>query len=105
GYKGLAELRHALAEGGDNPAPRERLLRTLDHIPPDEVLSTTLDDHLAGLDDLAHDVDPASFQRAVEALTSRARIAWRGVGPSSTRPCGPGAAGPGCSPATAPRWC
>ncbi len=83
GYTGLAELRHALADAGDNPAPRDRLLRTLDHIPPDQVLSTTLDDHLAGLDDLVRDVDPASFQRAVDALTSRSRIAWRGVGPSS----------------------
>ena len=83
GYTGLAELRHALAEARDNPAPGERLRRTLDHISADHVMSTTLDDHLAGLDELARDVDPASFQRAVDVLTSRPGIAWRGVGPSA----------------------
>ncbi len=83
GYSGLAELRRALAVSGDNPPLGERLRRTLDQTPGDELLASSIRNHLAALDLLTRNVEPETFQAAVSILASADRVIWRGVGPSA----------------------
>jgi DNA-binding MurR/RpiR family transcriptional regulator len=83
GYRGLSDLREALAASANDEAPRERLRRTLDRMPPGDVLGTTVRDHLAGLDEMSHRIDETEFQRAAALLSACSRIVWRGVGPSA----------------------
>ncbi len=82
GYRGLGELREALASQG-NPPPGERLRRTLAHTPPDEVFASTLANHVAALDALTRNIPAEKFQSAVGALAPSRRVVWRGVGPSA----------------------
>jgi len=83
GYSGLAELRRALAAYGDNPPLGERLRRTLEQTPEDELFAATIRNHLSALDALTRNVSGASFQTAVDILAGSDRIVWRGVGPSA----------------------
>ena len=83
GYSGLAELRRALAAYGDNPPLGERLRRTLEQTPGDELFASAIRNHLSALDNLSRNVSPQAFQAAVAVLAGRERIVWRGVGPSA----------------------
>lgn len=83
GYSGLGELRRALAAYGDNPPLGERLRRTLEQTPGDELFASAIRNHLSALDNLSRNVSPQAFQEAVGVLASRERIVWRGVGPSA----------------------
>ena len=83
GYSGLAELRRALAAFADNPPLGERLRRTLEQAPGDELLASALRNHLTALDALTRNVSPRAFQDAVAVLAGRDRVVWRGVGPSA----------------------
>jgi DNA-binding MurR/RpiR family transcriptional regulator len=83
GYAGLAELRRALAAYGDNPPLGERLRRTLEQTPGDELFASAIRNHLSALDNLSRNVSPQAFQAAVAVLAGRERIVWRGVGPSA----------------------
>ena len=84
GYGGLAELRRALAAYGDNPPISERLRRTLEQTPGDEILGGSIRNHLAALDALTRDVSPDAFRSAVTVLAGADRVVWRGVGPSAS---------------------
>ena len=83
GYSGLAELRRALAAYGDNPPLGERLRRTLEQTPADELFASTIGNQLSALETLTRKVSPQSFQDAVAILAGRDRVVWRGVGPSA----------------------
>jgi DNA-binding MurR/RpiR family transcriptional regulator len=83
GYRGLADLRQALVTEQPNPAPDERLRRTLDDAPDDDLLGATIHGHLGALDALTRNVTPAEFDDAIAALNASARVVWRGVGPSA----------------------
>ena len=83
GYNGLAELRRALAAYGDNVPLGERLRRTLEQAPGDELFSTAIRNHLLAIETLTHNVSPRAFQEAVAILAGRDRVVWRGVGPSA----------------------
>ena len=83
GYSGLAALRRALAAFGDNPPLGERLRRTLEQTPGDELFASAIRNHLSALDNLSRNVSPQAFQEAVAVLAGRERIVWRGVGPSA----------------------
>lgn len=83
GYSGLAELRRALAASAENPPLGERLRRTLEQTPGDELLASSIRNHLAALDTLTRNVSPQTFQAAVGVLASADRVVWRGVGPSA----------------------
>jgi DNA-binding MurR/RpiR family transcriptional regulator len=83
GYSGLGELRQALAAQGANPPPGVRLRRTLDHMSGDELFAATISSHLGALDALVNNVSPQTFHTAVEVLSSKQRVVWRGVGPSA----------------------
>jgi DNA-binding MurR/RpiR family transcriptional regulator len=83
GYRGLGELRWALAAVSTNPPLADRLRRTLDHAPADELLASAVSDHVATLDALTRNVTPDAFGRAVDILAASRRIVWRGVGPSA----------------------
>ena len=83
GYSGLGELRRALAAYGDNPPLGERLRRTLEQTPGDELFASAIRNHLSALDNLSRNVSPQAFQEAVAVLAGRDRIVWRGVGPSA----------------------
>ena len=83
GYSGLAALRRALAAYGDNPPLGERLRRTLEQTPGDELFASAIRNHLSALDNLSRNVSPEAFQAAVAVLANRDRIVWRGVGPSA----------------------
>lgn len=83
GYRGLAELRRAIATRSPEPPLRERLRRTLEQAPTDQILAASLDRHLAALDALTRDVSSQQFQDAVAILANSGRIVWRGVGPSA----------------------
>ncbi len=48
GYSGLAELRRALVAHSGDPSIRERLRRSLEQAPPEELLTTTIANHLVG---------------------------------------------------------
>lgn len=83
GYAGLAELRRALAAYGDNTPLGERLRRTLDQAPADELFSTAIRIHLSAIETLTHNVSPRAFHDAVAILAGSDRVVWRGVGPSA----------------------
>jgi DNA-binding MurR/RpiR family transcriptional regulator len=83
GYSGLAELRRALSAYGDNPPLGERLRRTLEQTPGDELFPAAIGNHLSALDALTRNVSPQAFQEAVAILAARDRVVWRGVGPSA----------------------
>jgi len=83
GYRGLADLRRAMATQGADPPLRERLRRTLEHASPEELLPAAIDRHLGALDALSRDVSPEQFQAAVAVIAECKRVVWRGVGPSA----------------------
>jgi DNA-binding MurR/RpiR family transcriptional regulator len=83
GYSGLAELRRALAAYGDNLPIGERLRRTLEQTPGDELFAAAIRNHLSDVDGLTRNVSPETFQDAVAILAGSDRIVWRGVGPSA----------------------
>jgi DNA-binding MurR/RpiR family transcriptional regulator len=83
GYAGLADLRRALATRAPEPPIGERLRRTLEQAPPEELLAASLDRHLAALDTLSRDVSAEQFQAVVTVLAGSRRVVWRGVGPSA----------------------
>ena len=91
GFAGMAELRHALAERQlsqhderrDDPPLALRLQRTLADSRPDQLLATSVANHLSGLDSLARRVTPEAFAKAVGVLGAGERIVSRGVGPSA----------------------
>jgi DNA-binding MurR/RpiR family transcriptional regulator len=83
GYRGLGELRWALADVSTDPPLADRLRRTLDHTPADELLDAAVSDHVATLDAMTRNVSPDAFHRAVDILADSRRIVWRGVGPSA----------------------
>ena len=83
GYRGLADLRRAMATRTPELPLGERLRRTLEQARPGELLATSLDHHLSALEALSRDVSSQQFQDAVAVLASSRRIVWRGVGPSA----------------------
>ena len=83
GYRGLAELRRALATYGDNPPLRERLRRTLEQAPGDELFTAAIHNHFVALESLSRNVTPEAFRAAVAILAGSNRVVWRGVGPSA----------------------
>jgi DNA-binding MurR/RpiR family transcriptional regulator len=84
GFAGLGELRRALAvRGSSEPLLAERLQRTLTATPPDALLARGISNLQAGLQTLGERIDPRLFEQAVAVLTSRARVVWRGIGPSA----------------------
>jgi DNA-binding MurR/RpiR family transcriptional regulator len=83
GYSGLAEMRRALAAHNDSPPLRERLRRTLDQAPGDQLLTSAIRNHVAALETLTRNVSTQAFQDAVSILASGDRVVWRGVGPSA----------------------
>lgn len=82
GYSGLPELRRALLARSDPPELGERLRRTLDQAPSEELFSAVITNHLAALETLTRNVSATDFARAVEVLAASRRVVWRGVGPS-----------------------
>src|SRR6476646_4797747 len=68
GYRGLADLRRAMATRPPEPPLGERLRRTLEQAPPAELLAASLDRHLGALDALSRDVSSEKFQDAVGVL-------------------------------------
>jgi DNA-binding MurR/RpiR family transcriptional regulator len=83
GYSGLGELRRALAAYGDNPPLGERLRRTLDQAPGDQLFAGVIRNHLSSVESLTANVSPAAFQDSIAVLAASDRIVWRGVGPSA----------------------
>ena len=83
GYSGLAELRHTLAAHRNEPPISERLRRTLEQAPSEELFASTIGNHLAALETLTRNVSPETFQDAVAILAAGERVVWRGVGPSA----------------------
>jgi DNA-binding MurR/RpiR family transcriptional regulator len=83
GYRGLADLRRAMATRSPEPPLGERLSRTLEQAPTEELLAAALGRHLTGLEALRRDVSSQQFQDAVGVLAKSRRVVWRGVGPSA----------------------
>lgn len=83
GYTGLAELRRALVAHANDPPIGERLRRSLEQAPREELFAAAISNHLAALEALTRNVSAERFQEAVAVLTASARIVWRGVGPSA----------------------
>ena len=77
------ELRRALAAYGDNVPLGERLRRTLEQAPGDELFATAIRNHLLAIETLTHNVSAQAFQDAVAILAGHDRVVWRGVGPSA----------------------
>lgn len=83
GYSGLAELRRALSAHTREPALTERLHRTLEQSPRDDLFGAIIHNHTSAVDALVRDVPPRQFDRAVALLARARRVVWRGVGPSA----------------------
>jgi DNA-binding MurR/RpiR family transcriptional regulator len=83
GYSGLAELRRALVAHSGDPSIGERLRRSLEQAPREELFAAAVGNHLAAIEALTRNVSAEQFQRAAAVLTASRRIAWRGVGPSA----------------------
>ena len=74
---------NALAAYGDNPPLDERLRRTLEQTPGDELFTAAIRNHFSALESLTRNVSPEAFQAAVAILAACDRVVWRGVGPSA----------------------
>jgi DNA-binding MurR/RpiR family transcriptional regulator len=83
GYSGLAELRRACSAHVREPALTERLHRTLEQSPRDDLFSAIIHNHTTAVEALVRDVPPRQFERALALLARGQRIVWRGVGPSA----------------------
>jgi DNA-binding MurR/RpiR family transcriptional regulator len=83
GYTGLAELRRALVQHTTDPPLGERLRRSLEQGPREELFATAIANHLAALEALTRNVSNDRFLEAVAVLGASDRIVWRGVGPSA----------------------
>jgi DNA-binding MurR/RpiR family transcriptional regulator len=83
GYSGLAELRRALVAQPQEPPIGERLRRTLEQAPREELFSTAIANQLRALEDLTRNVSALQFDSAVGVLTASTRVVWRGIGPSA----------------------
>jgi DNA-binding MurR/RpiR family transcriptional regulator len=84
GYDTLRDLRRALADDDDDTDLPSRLEATLGTLgSSDDVLSTTINGHLAALGNLVRRITPEAFNEAVELLTSTPHTWWCGTGPSA----------------------
>jgi DNA-binding MurR/RpiR family transcriptional regulator len=83
GYAGLAELRRALVAHTNEPPIGERLRRSLEQAPREELFAATVANHLAALEVLTRSVPAERFREAAGVLSASDRIVWRGVGPSA----------------------
>jgi DNA-binding MurR/RpiR family transcriptional regulator len=83
GYSGLVELREALASWSPEPTIADRLHRTLESAPPEQLLADNAARHTRDLERLVQRIPPELFDRTVMLLGTGERIVWRGVGPSS----------------------
>jgi DNA-binding MurR/RpiR family transcriptional regulator len=83
GYRGLSEMRAALAAYASEPPIDERLRRTLDEMPHGDVLESVVRSHLAGIEAMTRNVASSEFAAAVSVLQKSERVVWRGVGPSA----------------------
>ncbi|MDQ1435543.1 MAG: hypothetical protein QOF59_2359 [Actinomycetota bacterium] len=83
GYSGLAELRRALVTQGGDESIGQRLRRSLEQAPREELFGATIGNHLAAIETLTRNVSAERFQQAAAVLTATRRIVWRGVGPSA----------------------
>jgi DNA-binding MurR/RpiR family transcriptional regulator len=83
GYAGLAELRRALVAHPHDPPIGDRLRRSLEQAPREELFSTAISNHLAALEALTRNVSAQQFDAAVEVLTASKCVVWRGLGPSA----------------------
>lgn len=83
GYSGLAELRRALVVPNQDPPIGERLRRTLEQAPREQLFAAAIANHVAALESLTRNVSAECFQEAVDVLSASRRIVWRGVGPSA----------------------
>lgn len=83
GYGGLAELRRSLVAHTSEPPIGERLRRSLEQGPREELFATSIANHLDSLEALMRNVTADRFQEATTVLTASNRIVWRGVGPSA----------------------
>jgi DNA-binding MurR/RpiR family transcriptional regulator len=83
GYSGLADLRRALVAHSGDPSIGERLRRSLEQAPREELLAAAIGNHLAAVETLARTVSVERFQAAASVLAASRRIVWRGVGPSA----------------------
>jgi DNA-binding MurR/RpiR family transcriptional regulator len=82
GYKGLPELRRALARQDDNVTLAERLHHSLARTEMD-MLSSSADSLLASIEVLVRQVSGPHFEHAVEILGDAERLLWSGIGPSA----------------------
>jgi DNA-binding MurR/RpiR family transcriptional regulator len=84
GYDSLRELRRALADDDDETDLPARLEATIGSLGgSDDVLGTTINGHLAALENLVRRITPEAFNDAVELLTSAPHTWWCGTGPSA----------------------
>lgn len=83
GYRGLADLRRGMAARSPEPPLAERLRRTLEQAPPEDLLAASIDRHLSALEALSRDVSSQQFHDAVAVIANSRRVVWRGVGPSA----------------------
>jgi DNA-binding MurR/RpiR family transcriptional regulator len=83
GYTGLAELRRALVMHPNDPPIGERLRRSLEQAPREELFATAISNHLAALEALTRNVPTHLFRQAADVLGASERVVWRGVGPSA----------------------
>ena len=83
GYASLAALRTDLAESASNPAPGERLRRTLTATSRDHFLEQFVAQQVDGLEALLGNVDTSDFDRGADTLAAAGHVVWRGVGPSA----------------------
>ena len=82
GYRGLPELRRALAGQIEDVTLAERLHHSLARTEDDAVVNA-VDSLVASLDALVRQVSGPRFDHAVEILGRADRLAWSGIGPSA----------------------
>jgi DNA-binding MurR/RpiR family transcriptional regulator len=83
GYAGLGEWRRALAATQPEVALPERLRASIGDLEPATALQSVVENHTVALAAMADRISPARFDQALDVLSDRARLIWRGVGPSA----------------------
>ncbi len=82
GYRGLPELRRALAGEAEHVTLAERLHHSLAETEDDLVVNSVAS-LASSLDALVRQVSGSRFDRAVETLDGADRVLWSGIGPSA----------------------
>jgi DNA-binding MurR/RpiR family transcriptional regulator len=83
GYRGLGELKMAVAEQHEELTLGERLRGSLAEATKESVLTATISQQLEALELMSRRIDEEEFGSALTIAAAASRVVWCGIGPSA----------------------